>query len=201
MAGTEPRASGGGPGQVATRIAPETGRLRRTWDRAVIHPAIRRTFLAVTSAGMALAIAGLLGAYAGASHRAAGFGVSPCDQGSYWVRKAPVTINRPILLGARSVPAGTRVGTVYLMYAPRCAEGWVHFSTAAAFDSRPGSVTIKARSVPDNSVTTSTVLSIRNADGEPMLTVSGCVDAEATVSLPEGPPVAAAMTGCFQFGN
>jgi hypothetical protein len=87
------------------------------------------------------------------------------------------------------------------MYAPRCAEGWAHFSTATAFDSRPGSVTIRALSVHDNSVTTSTVQTIRTADGEPMLTVSGCVDAEATVSLPEGPPVATGMTGCFQFGN
>ena len=87
------------------------------------------------------------------------------------------------------------------MYAPRCAEGWAHFSTAAAFDSRPGSVNISARSVPDNSVTTSIVQTIRTADGEPMLTVSGCVDAEATVSLPEGPPVATGTTGCFQFEN
>ena len=103
MAATEPRPSGSGLRQAAAPGTPERARLPRNCGRAVRYPVVRRLVLAVTSAGTALAIAGLLGAYGGAAAPTPGFGVSPCDRGSYWVRKAPVTTTRPVLLSSRSV--------------------------------------------------------------------------------------------------
>jgi hypothetical protein len=125
-------------------------------------------------------------------------GVTRCDPGSYPVLSKTMTLPRPAEIGGRAFQSGTVVGTVYLMYSPRCSEGWPHFSPSGAFFNQPGRLTLRSRSTPDNSLNTSPQYPvIRYADGEPMLTVVGCVDAEATIEFGSGPSVTAA-TACFQ---
>jgi hypothetical protein len=126
-------------------------------------------------------------------------GVTRCDPGSYPVLTKTMTLPRPVKVGGRFFQAGTVVGTLYLMYSPRCSEGWPHFSPSGAFFNQPGLLTLRSRSTPDDSLNTSPQYRvIRYADGEPMLTVLGCVDAEATIEFDgSGPPVTA-VTACFQ---
>jgi helix-turn-helix protein len=128
-------------------------------------------------------------------------GITRCDPGSYAVLSTTMTLPRPVRLGDQAFEAGSVVGTVYLMYSPRCAEGWPKFAPAGSFFNLPGTLTLRSRSTPDNSVSTSPRYRvIRFADGEPMLTVPGCVDAEATVEFGVGGPSVTAATPCFQRG-
>jgi hypothetical protein len=60
---------------------------------------------------------------------------------------------------------------------------------------------LQTRSTQDNSTTTSDYATIRDADGEPMLTVPGCVSAQATILSADSLPIASASTSCFQLSN
>lgn len=180
---------------------------RRRW------PWLRWTGIAVASAAAALALAGLAGAYQPAPSAAvppdlrsawpavsAGYiGVSRCDPGSRPVLSTRVTLPRPVRLAGRNLPAGTLVGTVDLMYSARCSEGWPHFSPSPVFFGAPGALTLRSRSSPDGATNTSPRYNvIRFADGEPMLTVLGCVDAEVTIRVGARGPALVAATNCFQ---
>lgn len=126
-------------------------------------------------------------------------GISRCDPGSYPVFSQQVTLPHSATVGSRVFPAGTVVGVISLRYSPRCSEAWPHFSPAPAFFGKSGQLTLISRSTPDNAVSMSHQYShLTFADGEPMLTVQGCVDAEARVGVGQaGPPVTTA-THCFQ---
>src|ERR1022692_834766 len=182
---------------------------RRVRSRLLVHAA-----LSISSAAVALALAGLTGWFApsaAASHeqsatsaRRSGLpnmyvGVSLCDPGSRVVQHRQLALRHSVRLGSSTFPAGTVVGTVYLLYSPRCSEGWPHFSPAAAFFGRTGTLTLRSVSSPDDSVNTSaTYRVIPYAEGEPMLTVLGCVSAEATISFGSREAAVTAVTNCFQ---
>jgi hypothetical protein len=168
--------------------------------------------LSIASAATALLVAGFAGLYQSvasprtppaASSPAVGLppgyiGVSRCDPGSYPVMQNALRLPRPILLGGHGLPVGTVIGTVILMYSPECSEAWPHFSPATEFFNQAGELTLRSRSTPDNALNTSPEYPvIRYADGEPMLTIPGCVEAEATVRFASGLSVSAA-TACFQ---
>jgi len=197
---------------VATRAAPAAR--RRAWRPAPIRGLPPWVGWSLGSFALALMVAGLVRAYWPAraavaqppapSAFQAGLppmyvGVTRCDPGSYRVLQRTLTLPRPVRLGGRAFPAGAVVGAVYLMYSPRCSEAWPHFSPVSAFFNQPGRLTLRSRSTPDGSVNTSPVYDvIRYADGEPMLTVLGCVDAEATIEFGADGPSVTAATACFQ---
>jgi hypothetical protein len=79
-----------------------------------------------------------------------------------------------------------------------CDPARTRFSPAAAFLGQAGRLTLRSFSAPDNSENTSPRYTVfRYADGEPMLTVLGCVDAMATISFGHGGPTVTAVTNCF----
>lgn len=197
------------------RTAAKRARIRRQVpERRLPRRLLPQAALSITAAAVALALAGMFGWFAPSTAAprqqparsawqadlpAMYVGVSLCDPGSRPVMSKQLTLQRPVRLAGTTFPAGTVVGTIFLMYSPRCSEGWPHFSPASAFFGQAGNLTLRSFSTPDNSVNTSPQYHvIRYADGEPMLTVLGCVAAAATVSFGTGGPSVAAMTDCFQ---
>jgi hypothetical protein len=194
-----PRGAQAGPVAVrptlVRRLAPWTG-----WVAALAAMAM---LIAVVTGGRQAAARPAarprVGAQAGLPHMFVG--VSRCDPGSYIVQSQTMTLPRPFRLGGRAFQAGAVVGTVYLMYSPLCSEGWPKFWPSRGFFNLPATLTLRSRSTPDNSVSTSPRYHvIRYADGEPMLTVLGCVDAEATIEFGAHGPSVTAATPCFQRG-
>jgi hypothetical protein len=131
--------------------------------------------------------------------RAVYTGVSPCDLGAVIVRQAQMTLPVRLRLGARSFRAGTIVGTVSLRFSPRCALAWTRFIPAPPFRGNVGGILmLQSRRVADGATSTLRLHQIVAAEGDPLLTIPGCVVAEATATLGPGKPTLKAATTCFQ---
>jgi hypothetical protein len=125
-------------------------------------------------------------------------GVSPCDVGAVILSQANVTLPAPLRLGGRNYPAGTVVGVVALRFSPRCALAWTRFLPAAPFGrAHAGTVTLQSRRAADGAISTVMLSPVVAAEGDPLLTVPGCVLAQATVRFGAGQPAATATTGCY----
>jgi transcriptional regulator with XRE-family HTH domain len=115
-------------------------------------------------------------------------GVSSCDTSAV------------ILDTAKLVAAGPRsgmVGTVALRYSPSCGLGWARFIPAASDAPGSGRVVLSVRRVSDGAGTTLPLTQIVAAESDPLLTVPGCVYAEAKVVFAGGVTVTA-RTACRQ---
>jgi hypothetical protein len=125
-------------------------------------------------------------------------GVSPCDVGAVIISQASVTLPSPLRLAGHAYPAGTVVGEVALRFSRRCALAWTRFLPAPAFASMHSSaLVLQSRRVTDGATTTVRMSPVVAAEGDPLLTVPGCVLAQATVRFGPGLPTASAATGCY----
>ncbi|GEM_PF-1559957 len=135
---------------------------------------------------------------AGLTSPAPYIGVSPCDVGAVVLTQAVLRLPAAMTLAEHVYPAGTVIGVVALRFSPRCALAWTRFLPARWLtgDSE-GSITLQSRRPSDGATTTLTVSPIVAAEGDPLLTVPGCVLARVSVRMGAGKPVATAMTGCY----
>ena len=136
-------------------------------------------------------------AVAGLARPALYIGVSPCDVGAVVLTQSVLRLPAPLTRGGLTYPAGTVLGVVALRYSPRCALAWTRFLPAKWLSKDPsGSVTIQSLRPADGATTTLTVAPIVAVEGDPLLTVPGCVLARANIHISAG-AAAAAMTGCY----
>ncbi|MEP7024743.1 MAG: helix-turn-helix domain-containing protein [Actinomycetota bacterium] len=115
-------------------------------------------------------------------------GVSSCDASA-------VILDTATLLTAG--PRSGLVGTVALRYSPSCGLGWARFIPSAAVAPGGGRVVLSAHRVADDASTTLPMAQIVSAESDPLLTVPGCVYAEASVVFADGVTVTA-RTACRQ---
>ena len=124
-------------------------------------------------------------------------GVSPCDIGAVILSQASLTLTSPVRLAGHVYPAGTVVGEVALRFSRRCALAWTRFLPAPAFASaHAGTLVLQSRRVTDGATTMVRISPVVAAEGDPLLTVPGCVLAQATVRFGAAQP-ATATTGCY----
>jgi hypothetical protein len=125
-------------------------------------------------------------------------GVSPCDIGAVILNQAEVRLPSRLEVGGHYYPAGTVIGEVTLRFSPRCALAWTRFLPDVSFGADAfGSVTLRSYRAADGAASTLTVSPIVAAEGDPLLTVPGCVLAQATISFGPRQPTATATTGCY----
>jgi hypothetical protein len=135
---------------------------------------------------------------AGAAKQALYIGVSPCDIGAIILSQAEVKLPSQLAVRGHYYPAGTVIGEVALRFSPRCALAWTRFLPDNSFGGdASGSVTLRSYRAADGAFSTVTVSPIVAVEGDPLLTVPGCVLAEATIRFGSGQPTAMATTGCY----
>jgi transcriptional regulator with XRE-family HTH domain len=115
-------------------------------------------------------------------------GVSSCDTSAVILGTAALAVPGP-----RSGPAGT----VALRYSPSCGLAWARFIPAASVVAGGGRVVLSAHRVADGASSTLPLAQIVAAESDPLLTVPGCVYAEASVVFADGVTVTA-RTACRQ---
>jgi hypothetical protein len=135
---------------------------------------------------------------AGAAKQALYIGVSPCDIGAVILSRAEVKLPSRLAVRGHNYPAGTVIGEVELRFSPRCALAWTRFLPDKSFGGdASGRVTLRSYRAADGAVSAVTVSPIVAMEGDPLLTVPGCVLAEATIRFGPGQPAAEATTGCY----
>jgi transcriptional regulator with XRE-family HTH domain len=115
-------------------------------------------------------------------------GVSSCDTSAVILDTAAL-----VMPGPRSGP----VGTVALRYSPSCGLAWARFIPSAPVVPGGGRAVLSAHRVADGASTTLPLAQIVAAESDPLLTVPGCVYAEASVVFADGVTVTA-RTACRQ---
>jgi len=135
---------------------------------------------------------------AGLASPAPYIGVSPCDVGAVVLTQTVLRLSAPMTQTGHDYPAGTVIGVVALRFSPRCALAWTRFLPAGWLSGNSGgSLTLQSRRPTDGATTTLTVSPIVAVEGDPLLTVPGCVLARVSVRIGQGKPVATATTGCY----
>jgi Helix-turn-helix domain len=125
-------------------------------------------------------------------------GVSPCDVGAVVLTQTALRLPAPMTQAGHDYRAGTVIGVVALRFSPRCALAWTRFLPARWLSGNSGgSVTLQSRRPADGATTTLTVSPIVAVEGDPLLTVPGCVLARVSVHMGAGKPAATATTGCY----
>jgi hypothetical protein len=125
-------------------------------------------------------------------------GVSPCDIGAVILSQAEVKLASRLDVGGHIYPAGTVIGEVALRFSRRCALAWTRFLPDNSFGGDAfGSATLRSYRAADGAISTVTVSPIVAAEGDPLLTVPGCVLAQATIRFGPGQPTVTATTGCY----
>ena len=204
----------GSPGEQGQRPKPDSGLARRgtRFGAVATAPVSLRGRFGPPALLAIAAVAGATGWWAG--HPAAAqsglgrpessalhqlyVGVSPCDVGAVILSQADLTLPTRMRIAGRDYPAGTLVGVVALRFSPRCALAWTRFVPARELASaHAGSLTISSRRVADGATSALTMSPVVAAEGDPVLTVPGCVIAQATVRFGVGLPAVTAMTGCY----
>jgi transcriptional regulator with XRE-family HTH domain len=116
-------------------------------------------------------------------------GVSSCDTTARIVDSVGVTTEpRP------GRPPET-VGTVSLRFSPSCGLAWTRFIPAQSATSGGVDVELSVHRVADGATTVLRLPQVVGAESDPLLTVPGCVYAEATVNFVDG-EVATGRTSC-----
>ncbi len=114
--------------------------------------------------------------------------MSPCDVGAVIISQARVRLPSPLRLAGHVYPAGTVVGEVALRFSRRCALAWTRFLPAPAFASmHSGALVLQSRRVTDGATTTARMSPVVAAEGDPLLTVPGCVLASGDSQVRAGP--------------
>ncbi|HUB40695.1 MAG TPA: helix-turn-helix transcriptional regulator [Streptosporangiaceae bacterium] len=135
---------------------------------------------------------------AGAAKQTLYVGVSPCDIGAVILSQAEVKLPSRLAVGGRYYSAGTVIGEVALRFSPRCALAWARFLPDSSFGGDAfGSVTLRSRRAADGAVSILTVSPVVASEGDPLLTVPGCVLAQATIRFGPHHPAAVGTTGCY----
>jgi transcriptional regulator with XRE-family HTH domain len=116
-------------------------------------------------------------------------GVSSCDATARIVDSAAVTT------APRPGRAALTVGTVSLRFSPSCGLGWTRFIPAQPVTPDGRDVELSVHRVDDGAVTTLRLPQVVGAESDPLLTVPGCVYAQASVDFDDG-EVATARTSC-----
>jgi transcriptional regulator with XRE-family HTH domain len=116
-------------------------------------------------------------------------GVSSCDTTARIVDSAVVTTT------PRPGRAAVTVGTVSLRFSPSCGLGWTRFVPAQPVTPGARDVELSVHRVDDGAVTTLRLPQVVGAESDPLLTVPGCVYAQASVDFDDG-TVASARTSC-----
>ena len=147
-------------------------------------PAVRRHRLPLAIAA-AMVVAGMIIALRPTA--APAIGVSSCDRSAVILDSVPLT----------SPPAPSVLGTVSLRYSPSCSLAWTRFIPSRT--SMPGAtgVVLSVHRVADGATTDLRLGQVVAAESDPLLTVPGCVYAEATVTFQDGRTVSA-RTDCRQ---
>jgi hypothetical protein len=116
-------------------------------------------------------------------------GVSSCDTTARIVDSVEVTTEpRP---GRRPLT----VGTVSLRYSPSCGLAWTRFIPAQSATPGGASVELSVHRVADGATTVLRLPQVVGAESDPLLTVPGCVYAQASVNFVDG-EVATGRTSC-----
>jgi transcriptional regulator with XRE-family HTH domain len=167
-------------GRPAERVAPARANRSRAW---VLLPAVA---VAALLAGWALRSVG-----APWSHNQDRVinGVSSCDTTARIVDSATMTTE------PRPGRPPVTVGTVSLRFSPSCGLGWTRFVPAQSVPSGAAEVELSVHRVDDGAVTTLRLPQVVGAESDPLLTVLGCVYAQASVDFVDG-TVATARTTC-----
>lgn len=127
-------------------------------------------------------------------------GLSTCDRGAVILDSARLRTIGTVREDGRTVLApGALVGTVALRFSPGCALGWTRFVPAADVDPGAGTVTLEVHRIADGATTTLRLTRIVGAESDPLLTVAGCVYAQAAVRFGDGSTVSG-QTRCYQRG-
>jgi Helix-turn-helix domain len=197
----EARPSRGDSGPVR-RWAADAMSLTAPWGRRLAAAAVILAAAAAGATGWSVTHPPATRLVRDTSPRPAGpgpyIGVSPCDIGAVILSQAQLTLPSGLQVAGHRYPAGTVIGVVALRYSPRCALAWTRFLPARWLSSVPGArLTLQTRRPTDGATTTLSVSPIVGAEGDPLLTVPGCVLAQVTVRFDADRPAATASTGCY----
>ncbi|MFC5180718.1 helix-turn-helix domain-containing protein [Actinomadura harenae] len=125
-----------------------------------------------------------------------------CTTDSFPRDNVPVRLDRPARLHRRVLPAGTQVGTVYLIYSVRCAGAWARFVPTPGLNPDPNETSAASVSVQvDRPIDgTSSLWRMGHVDSmysNLLLVGVGCVTGSATVRMTGQDAVGSARTGCL----
>ncbi|WP_051467793.1 helix-turn-helix domain-containing protein [Actinomadura oligospora] len=128
--------------------------------------------------------------------------VAGCTTDAYPRDNIPVRLDRPARLHSRVLPAGTQVGTVYLIYSVRCAGAWARFAPTPGLNPDPNETSAASVSVQvDRPIDgTSSLWRMGHVDSmysNLLLVGVGCVTAGATVRMTGQDAVGSAHTKCL----
>jgi len=119
-------------------------------------------------------------------------GTDPAQVGCYadeeTLATASVLLQKPARLRGRVLAIGTNVGTVSLLYSPRCAGAWARFHPTPGLNPDPddttvGAVTVEADRPADNTDSLWHMGHIDSSYSGILLTGIGCVIAHARVDM------------------
>ncbi|WP_161302346.1 DUF2690 domain-containing protein, partial [Streptomyces sp. SID4948] len=101
---------------------------------------------------------------------------------------SPVRLQSQLVLRGRHLPKGAQVGTVTLVYSPRCAGAWARFNPAPVIDTdlsdtTAGVVTVWAERPADTTLASWKMGHIDETFSALLLTGVGCVIAGARVDV------------------
>jgi transcriptional regulator with XRE-family HTH domain len=147
---------------------------------------LRRTRPLLTAAVSLALVALAITAYAFRPQPATA-GVSSCDRTAVILDSVPIT----------SPTTGTDLGTVSLRYSPSCSLGWTRFIPAATTIPGATGVVLSVHRVTDGATADLPLRQVVAAESDPLLTVPGCVYAQATITFGGG-TTASARTQCRQ---
>jgi hypothetical protein len=168
--------------QPDTRTTNPRQRPKPGWTRALL-PAVA---VAALLAGWGLRSAGLP---SNDNQASVVVGVSSCDTTARIVDTATLTTQ------PRAGQASLTVGTVSLRFSPSCGLAWTRFVPAQVVTPGAAGVELSVHRVNDGAVTVLRLPQVVGAESDPLLTVPGCVYAQASVPFADG-TVATARTNC-----
>jgi hypothetical protein len=126
--------------------------------------------------------------------------ISNCGRDATVLDSHVIQLPVPALIGSRSFPVGTILGTVSLRYSARCAGAWARFDPApGVYGANPGvaAVLLDVSRPADGAESTWRLPHVDQAYGDLLLTGLGCVTARATVELTGQDITATAQTRCL----
>ncbi|MBP2706147.1 hypothetical protein JOL79_20260 [Microbispora sp. RL4-1S] len=128
--------------------------------------------------------------------------IAGCRGDKVVLDSAPVVLQRTARLRGRSLPAGTTVGTIYLLYSARCAGAWPWFMPTpglnpVATDTTVGVLTVEGVRPADDTANSWRMGHIDSAYGNLLLTGVGCVRAGARLDMVGQNAEATGKTKCL----
>lgn len=114
----------------------------------------------------------------------------------------PVVLRQPARVHGRLLKAGTRVGSVELVFSPHCAGAWAHFDPTPGLNPEPrettvATVTIEADRPADSTMAQFRLGHVDSTYSDMLLTGVGCVTATARVAMSGQNSVATGHTRCL----